>query len=69
MWYILYITVFCILLKALDEDLSKQKKALQDRINARKMKGQQKEEEEIEAYHLLMWKFGQKGFAFLLGEK
>ena len=40
--------------KALDEDLSKQKKALQDRINARKMKGQQKEEEEIEAYHLLM---------------
>ena len=53
MWYILYITVFCILLKALDEDLSKQKKALQDRINARKMKGQQKEEE-IEAYHLLM---------------
>ena len=54
MWYIFYIAVFCILLKALDEDLSKQKKALQDRINARKMKGQQKEEEEIEAYHLLM---------------
>ncbi|CAC5415801.1 unnamed protein product [Mytilus coruscus] len=40
--------------KALDEELAKQKQALKDKINAKKRKGQEKEEEEIEAYHLLM---------------
>ncbi|XP_052070817.1 trichohyalin-like isoform X2 [Mytilus californianus] len=40
--------------KALDEELAKQRQALKDKINAKKRKGQEKEEEEIEAYHLLM---------------
>ncbi|XP_063400098.1 trichohyalin-like isoform X3 [Mytilus trossulus] len=40
--------------KALDEELAKQKQALKDKINKKKRKGQEKEEEEIEAYHILM---------------
>ncbi|CAC5415303.1 unnamed protein product [Mytilus coruscus] len=40
--------------KALDEKLAKQKQALKDKINKKKRKGQEKEEEKIEAYYLLM---------------